>query len=126
MKKKNKFKNFKNSNNENDEEASYPEVLVLVPNKDKSPEAKKMMKYYRDGIIFADKVREYEEKYPLEKALKLAIKYCIARDIFKEQLEQNSSKIINMTMKVRADQEAGLSQEESFRKYVKSPHTLYK
>ena len=110
---KNKFGIFKNRNNERDEEASDFDVLW----KDNSPEAKKKRKFFSDGVIFAEKVREYEQKYPLEKAFKLAIKYCIDRDIFKEYLKQNSSKMLNMALKARADYEAGLSQEESFRKH---------
>ena len=42
------------------------------------------------------KIREYEKKHSLEKAIESAIKYCIDNNILKEYLEQNSSEVNSM------------------------------
>jgi peptide subunit release factor 1 (eRF1) len=43
-------------------------------------------------------VREYEGKYPLEEAIKLALKYCMENDILKEYLKQHLSEVIDVSM----------------------------
>jgi len=119
-KKKNKFKIFgKNSDNENKEISLDLSGIVLTPNKNDSPEFKNNMKLCMESVAFVEKVREYEYKYPFRKAIKLAIKYCLKRNIYKEYLEENSSKIMNMMLQARADYEAGIPLEESRRKFLK-------
>ena len=44
------------------------------------------------------KVREYEETFPFEEAMKKALKYCIDNDILKTFLETHSSEVFNMLL----------------------------
>ena len=73
-------------------------VRVLNINKGCNPELEQKSKTLDGYAIFTAKVREYESKYPLEEAIKLALKYCMENDILKEYLEQHLSEVIDMSM----------------------------
>jgi len=47
---------------------------------------------------FVGKVREYEQTFPFEEAMKKALKYCIDNDILKTFLETHSSEVFNMLL----------------------------
>jgi len=47
---------------------------------------------------FVGKVREYEQTFALEEAMKKALKYCIDNDILKTFLETHSSEVFNMLL----------------------------
>ena len=108
-----------NARRARDENFSDSGIIELIPSNYPDPETEKKHKFIRDSTIFALMVREYEEKYPLEKAIKLAIKYCMDRGIHKEYLEKNGSKITDLMLRSRADYYAGVSQKESYEKYRK-------
>ncbi|MCL1911571.1 MAG: Rpn family recombination-promoting nuclease/putative transposase [Leptospirales bacterium] len=72
------------------------EVKVLNINKGRNPELERRSKTLADYAAFISKVREYEKKQSLNKAIESAIKYCIDNDILKEYLQQNSSEVNSM------------------------------
>jgi predicted transposase YdaD len=47
---------------------------------------------------FIEKVREYEQTFTLEEAMKKAVKYCVENDILKTFLETHSSEVFNMLL----------------------------
>ena len=49
-----------------------------------------------DYATFVAKVREYEKKHPLEKAVKLTVKYCIKNNILEDYFKQNSPEVVSM------------------------------
>jgi len=64
---------------------------------------------------FVGKVREYEQTFPLEEAMKKALKYCIDNDILKTFLETHSSEVFNMLLTEWDTEEAKLVwREEGF------------
>ena len=71
-------------------------VLVININKGVNPELERKCKTLADYIEFIDKIREYEDKYPLNEAMRLAIKYCIENNILREYLIQHSVEVMNM------------------------------
>jgi len=72
------------------------EVKALNINKGVNPELESKCKSLANYASFIAKVREYEEQYPFEEAVKSAIKYCIDNDILKEYLTDHASEVINM------------------------------
>ena len=119
-KKKSKFKIFaKNRIDKSAREFLDSNGFESILSKNVSPEERMRAKFYIGSEIFAEKVREYEHKYPFKKAIKLATKYCIEKNILKEYLKENSSRILNMMLKARADCEAGVPMEESRKKFEK-------
>ena len=94
----------KTSSNKNKEKLLGSNVSIVEPNKGGNPESESDRKSSDDWTVFSLKIREYEREYPTEKAIKLAIKYCIDKGIHKEYLEKNSFHVLNIMMQVRADQ----------------------
>ena len=72
------------------------EVKALNINKGCNPELERRSKTLSDYAAFIAKVREYEGKFFLDEAIRLAVKYCMDNGILVEYLEQNSSGVINM------------------------------
>jgi hypothetical protein len=72
------------------------EVRVININKGINSELESRSKTLADYTSFIAKVREYEEKNPIEKAIKLAINYCIDNNILKEFLLKNASGVVSM------------------------------
>ncbi|MCL2154743.1 MAG: Rpn family recombination-promoting nuclease/putative transposase [Leptospirales bacterium] len=68
------------------ESAVFLEAKVLNINKGYNTELVSKCKALADYVSFIAKVREYEDKYPLKKAIKSAINYCIDNNILKEYL----------------------------------------
>jgi hypothetical protein len=48
--------------------------------------------------IFVDKVREYTLTFPLEEAMKKAVKYCMDNNVLKQFLETHSTEVFNMLL----------------------------
>jgi len=71
-------------------------VEVLNINKGRNPELERRSKTLSSYATLIAKIREYEKKHSLEKAIESAIKYCIDNNILKEYLEQNSSEVNSM------------------------------
>ena len=94
-------------------------VIELIPRNFSSPEEEKKSRFMRDSTIFAIKIKEYEHKYPLEKAVEMAIKYCTDRGLLKEFLERNGSKIVKLMEMDVSKVYAGLSEREAWEKYNK-------
>jgi len=69
-----------------------------------------------DGYsTFVGKVREYEQTFPFEEAMKKALKYCIDNDILKTFLEIHSSEVFNMLLTEWDTEEAKVAwREEGF------------
>ncbi|MCL1911765.1 MAG: hypothetical protein FWG13_06130, partial [Leptospirales bacterium] len=63
-------------------------VEVLNINKGRNPELERRSKTLSSYATLIAKIREYEKKHSLEKAIESAIKYCIDNNILKEYLEQ--------------------------------------
>jgi hypothetical protein len=98
---KEKFLRLSNAFKKTDNDDSIPldlTVRVLNINKGYNPDLEQKSKILDGYAIFTAKVREYEDKYPLEEAIKLALKYCMENDILKEYLEQHLSEVIDMSM----------------------------
>jgi predicted transposase/invertase (TIGR01784 family) len=50
-----------------------------------------------DGYsLFISKIREFSRIFPLEKAVKTAVKYCIEHDVLKSYLKRHSQEVLNM------------------------------
>jgi hypothetical protein len=72
-------------------------VQVYNINHGHNPELFKKCKTLDNYSFFIDKIREYMEKEKkLEKAVNLAVKYCIKKNILKKYLQENSSEVLNM------------------------------
>ena len=46
--------------------------------------------------FFIDKIKEYRKEFPLDEAVKRAIKYCIKNNVLSKFLEENSSEVFNI------------------------------
>jgi len=92
------------SGNESKERSFDSDVTAVGSNRGGSPESESNGKSNRDWMVFSLKIREYERKYPTDKAIKLAIKYCIDKGIHREYLKENAFHVLNIMMQVRADQ----------------------
>jgi len=72
-------------------------VQVYNINHGHNPEILKKCETLEGYSFFIDIIREYQKKKnSLEKAVKLAVDYCIKNNILKKFLEKNSSEVINM------------------------------
>jgi hypothetical protein len=72
-------------------------VQVYNINHGHNTEILKKCKTLYNYSFFVDKIREYLKKEKtLEKAAKLAVKYCIKNNILKKYLQENSSEVFNM------------------------------
>jgi predicted transposase/invertase (TIGR01784 family) len=72
------------------------EVRVININKGVNPELESKSKTLADYISLITKIREYETNNPLEKSIKLAVKYCIENDILKEFLLEHAQEVVGM------------------------------
>ena len=72
------------------------EIKVININKGCNPEIESRSKTLTAYITCIDKIREYEKIYPLDEAVKLAVKYCIDNDLYSEYFIKNSSEVMNM------------------------------
>ena len=72
------------------------EIKVININKGCNPEIESRGKTLTAYITCIDKIREYEKIYPLDEAVKLAVKYCIDNDLYSEYFIKNSSEVMNM------------------------------
>jgi hypothetical protein len=73
-------------------------VQVYNINKGHNPELFKRSKTLDGYSFFVDKVREYEKEFPLEEAVKEAIKYCIEENKIRNFLEEHGTEVINMLL----------------------------
>jgi len=72
-------------------------VQVYNINHGHNPEILKKCKTLDNYSFFIDKIREYQKKgKSLEDSIKPVINYCIANNILKKFLEENSSEVTNM------------------------------
>ena len=71
-------------------------VRVININKGVNPELENESETLNGYTTFIARVREYEKKYTLEEAGKLAVKYCIKNNILADYFKQNSSKVVEM------------------------------
>jgi len=72
-------------------------VQVYNINHGHNPEILKKCETLEGYSFFIDIIREYQKKKnSLEKAVKLAVDYCIKNNILKKFLKENSSEVINM------------------------------
>jgi hypothetical protein len=72
-------------------------VVMLNINKGRNPELARKSKALNGYAVYIAKVREYEKKYPLKEALKLAVDYCIKNGILEDYFKHNSTEVISMT-----------------------------
>ena len=84
-------------------EKPYPllelEVKVININEGKNQKIAARCKKLSEYIIFMAKIRDFWKKYgDLEKAIKMAIKYCQKNDILNEFLEVHGSEVLNMIL----------------------------
>ena len=99
MEKKNEI-----SGNESKEKSFSPGVTATEANKGANSESESNGKSNEGWAIFSLKIREYERNYSTDKAIKLAIKYCIEKGIHREYLKENAFHVLNIMLQVRADQ----------------------
>ena len=92
------------SGNESKEKSFSPDVTATEPNMGVSTGSESNGNFCKDWTIFSLKIREYERKYSTGKAIKLAIKYCIEKDIHREYLKENAFHVLNIMLQVRANQ----------------------
>ncbi|MCL1864497.1 MAG: hypothetical protein FWF73_01650 [Spirochaetes bacterium] len=71
-------------------------VLMLNINKGCNPDLERRSRTLSGYAVFVAKVREYERKYNLEKAVKLAVEYCVKKGILTDYFKQNSSEEVSM------------------------------
>jgi len=72
------------------------EVKALNVNKGCNPELESKSEALEACATCISKVREYEEEYPLDKSIELAIEYCIDNQLEKEYFKQKRSEVMNM------------------------------
>jgi hypothetical protein len=93
------------------------ELLVQVYNINKGHSHKILnkSKTLKNYSILIDKVREYEkDNNTLDKALSLAVKYCVDNNILKEFLRKHASEVINMLYaEYSFEEEAAVIREET-------------
>ncbi len=49
-------------------------------------------------MVYVDKVREFAKDWPLEKAVEMAISYCIQHDILAEFLSKHRTEVMSMSI----------------------------
>jgi len=80
-------------------------VQVYNINHGHNPEILKKCETLEGYSFFIDIIREYQkEKNSLEKAVKLAVDYCIKNNILKKFLKENSSEAHNYARRSRVDE----------------------
>ena len=92
-------------------------VKVLNINKGYNLELERGSETLHGYAIFIAKVREHEEKYPLEEAIKLSLEYCIENGILEDYFKQNSSEVVDMlTLKYNVKDAIKVAREEGIEK----------
>jgi len=71
-------------------------VQVYNINHGQNPEIFSKSKTLTNYSILIAKIKEYRKNFPLDKAIKAAVKYCIENDILKQFLKKHSAEVINM------------------------------
>jgi hypothetical protein len=68
-----------------------------------------------DGYsFFVSKIREYSKEYPLEDAVKMAVKYCIDHNVLKLFLQRHSQEVLNMWIEeITVEDEIEAAKEEA-------------
>jgi len=91
-------------------------VRVININKGINPELLYRSKTLDGYATFVAKVREYEKEYPLEEAVRLAVKYCMENGILVDYFKQNSSEVVNMFSEYNVDIAMKVAREEAMEK----------
>jgi hypothetical protein len=92
-------------------------VRVININKGVNLKIESRSKTLADYISFIAKVREYEEKHPIEEAIKSAIIYCIDNDILKDFLQENATEVISvLTTEFDIDRAVKVAHKEGIQK----------
>ncbi len=73
-------------------------TLVININKGYNEELKKSCRDLYGYMVYVDKVREFARGYPLEKAVEMAISYCIRNDILAEFLSKHRAEVMSMSI----------------------------
>ena len=73
-------------------------TLVININKGYNEELKKSCRDLYGYMVYVDKVREFARDYPLEKAVEMAISYCIRNDILAEFLSKHRAEVMSMSI----------------------------
>jgi len=73
-------------------------TLAININKGYNEELKKSCRDLYGYMVYVDKVREFAKDHPLEKAVELAITYCIQNDILAEFLTEHRAEVMSMSI----------------------------
>ena len=94
-------------------------VIMLNINKGRNPNLEHKSKTLSGYAVFVAKVREYEKKHPLEKAVKLSVEYCIKKGVLVDYFKQNSSKEVSMNF-IKYDEKLAIkvASEEAMEKGI--------
>lgn len=87
-------------------------TLAININKGYNEELKKSCRDLYGYMVYVDKVREFAKNHPLEKAVEMAITYCIQNDILAEFLSKRRTEVMSMSI-------FEYNQEEHFRQIAK-------
>ena len=71
-------------------------VQVYNINHGRNMEMQKKSETLRGYSFLIEKIKEYNEKFSLDEALRDAVRYCIEQNVLKEFLEEHGSEVINM------------------------------
>ncbi|MCL1911985.1 MAG: Rpn family recombination-promoting nuclease/putative transposase [Leptospirales bacterium] len=96
-------------------------VVMLNINKGRNPGLERKSKTLRGYATFVAKVREYEKKRPLEKAVKSAVEYCVKKGILADYFKQNTSEEANMNYFLKYDEKVAMkvAREEGMERGMK-------
>ncbi|MBQ6875184.1 MAG: hypothetical protein IJN46_02985 [Lachnospiraceae bacterium] len=87
-------------------------TLAININKGYNEELKRNCQDLYGYMVYVDKVREFAKNHPLEKAVEMAITYCIQNDILAEFLLKRRTEVMSMSI-------FEYNQEEHFRQIAK-------
>ncbi len=73
-------------------------TLVVNINKGYNEELKKSCRDLYGYMVYVDKVREFAKNHPLERAVEMAISYCIENDILAEFLTARRAEVMSMSI----------------------------
>ena len=71
-------------------------VQVYNINHGRNMEMQKKSETLKGYSFLIEKIKEYNEKFSLDEALRDAVRYCIEQNVLKEFLEEHGSEVINM------------------------------
>ena len=94
-------------------------ILMLNINKGHNPDLECKSKTLSGYATFIAKVREYDKKHPLKKAVKLAVEFCIKKNILVDYFKQNSSEEVSMNF-IKYDEKIAIkvAREEGMEKGI--------